>query len=252
MGNMAYCKINLAESGTISVSSENAFYPKGNLVNGRPSKPFRTTDHTAEWIKVDLGSAKVIKFVGLLNHNLSSGATITIEGNATDSWATPTYTATMTWVVANCFKIINQEFRWWRVTIADAGNTDGYIQIGQWLVGTHTVLTHNWHYGSSTSISYNNIRLMTAYKQEWVYALNSGTSYYLNFEYVTAADRAEYDTLFILTQGGFYPFLLIPDIDVAACYWGKIQDVYQYGMQGFGVYSTSILFTELPNGVIVN
>lgn len=63
-----------------SAFSTAAGYSANNLVTLPICKPHRTTGITYEYLDVDLGSAQSINLAALINHNLSSSATIRVKG----------------------------------------------------------------------------------------------------------------------------------------------------------------------------
>jgi len=126
-----------AAATTISVFSENPLFPIATALRApQLSKIGKTLSDSAEWIKFDMGSAKACTYAAIMNHNLTAGATVHLQANATDSWGTPSVDSTMT--VAD-FMILNftETYRWWRITIADASNPDAEIRIGGIYIGNH-------------------------------------------------------------------------------------------------------------------
>lgn len=101
--------------------------------------------HTSEWLDFDLGIASNPKaFVILGNRNeaikLSTNATIKLQGNATRTWATPSYEATLTYNeesigVFNSDGLHGSGLRYWRLYIEDASNAFGYVEISNLYLG---------------------------------------------------------------------------------------------------------------------
>lgn len=131
------------DSATITSSSEASGFADDNVAHVNVKKTWRSTGDTAEWLKFDLGSAQNIKEVALLNHNLTSGATITLEANATDSWGAPSHSSAFTWKTAKIVKFLDETYRWWRVTFADAANPDAYIAMGRICAGVYVTPSRN-------------------------------------------------------------------------------------------------------------
>lgn len=107
--------------------------------------------HTEEWVKIDLGSAfnpKAFVLVGPRNEPLriSQTATIKIQGNSSDSWASPAYEATLTHTdfalgVFSLTGLHTSALRYWRLSIIDKDNPRGYVEasalfLGDWLTFT--------------------------------------------------------------------------------------------------------------------
>lgn len=131
------------DGATITSSSEETNLPDDNVVDAFVSKVWRATGDSSEWIKFDLGSAVNIKMVGLFNHNLSSGATVKLQANATDVWTSPSYDVTLTWNAYKIVKFLDETYRWWRITFADGSNPDNYIEVGRIVGGDYLEPTYN-------------------------------------------------------------------------------------------------------------
>lgn len=129
-----------------------------NVIDPQPSKKWKTTSKTGNWIKFDLGSAVNLKTLGLFVFNWTSSATVKLEANATDSWGTPTYSSTLT-ILTDADGVVekrlvfnlDQTFRWWRLTIEDAGNSDAFITLGIMQMGVYYEFDRNIREGFSLS-----------------------------------------------------------------------------------------------------
>lgn len=129
-------------------SSENSAFPSSNVANQLREKNWRTgTSAAAEWIQFDLGSAKAVTSILLLDHNLTaSDTTLKIEGNTTSSFAAPAFTQAVTWasgVISQLFS--TQTYRHWRFsfTKSAAGETR---DIGRLFLGTYYTTTERPDY----------------------------------------------------------------------------------------------------------
>lgn len=134
-------KIDIAE---LTPSSENENYPIENIQHIHRSKVFRTTGITSENIVIDFGNGNTYIGQSLIisKHNLTSSVTITLQGNATDAWGAPTFSAVVSTLMEyNTDTIIidnttaTTAFRFWRIVIADATNPDTYLEIGRIFLG---------------------------------------------------------------------------------------------------------------------
>lgn len=132
-------------AATATASSEaSSDLAASNVLTANPSEIWRSTGVASEWLKFDQGSAVQITCIGLFNFNFTSSATITLEGNASDSWGAPTYSQALSLVTDSDSVVLkrlvfflDETFRWWRITFADAGNSDGYLQIGRVAAGIY-------------------------------------------------------------------------------------------------------------------
>ncbi len=131
---------NLIDAYTLLASSEAPNLPAANLRDPRLSLPWRSMSDTDEWIKIDAGAGETLdpNCAALAGHNLSSGATIKVQGNATDAWGGPTVDETIVWRAGAMMHFFaGSALRFWRFHFADAANPDGYIQIGRLSLGTY-------------------------------------------------------------------------------------------------------------------
>ncbi len=139
-------------TATITSSSDGSSNTDDNAVDNRVGKVWRTDSDTDEWIKWDLATAKDVDCVAIFNHNLTSSATVTIEGNSSDFWSPPTFSETLTLVSDSDSNVIarighflasQQSYRWWRLKVTDPTNPDSYIQIGRIVFGAYYETTRD-------------------------------------------------------------------------------------------------------------
>ena len=124
--------------------SENANYPIENIYNEKLSREYRTTGITAENIVIDAGVGNTLDAdtFTISGHNFTSSATLKIQANATDSWGAPTLDTSITYgaeTIATSFT--GTDLRFWRFTMADATNTDGYLKMGRLMLGDYLQIT---------------------------------------------------------------------------------------------------------------
>jgi hypothetical protein len=144
----------LLDATNINPLTENPLYPfNTGLKDTRLSRSARTTDDSAQTIVFDFGSAKDVDYVALIDTNFQSGATVTIEANATDAWGAPSLGPTAltryagdsytrpsgdtvskydVWMVA-----ASGSYRYWRISINDATNPDTHLDMGACFIGEY-------------------------------------------------------------------------------------------------------------------
>lgn len=101
-------------------------------------KKYRTADLSAQ-VNFDLGSAQAIDFAAIVGHNGTPAATVTISAGSTpsvgdySSGALDLLTGTDAGYELNNFaeKFAEQTYRYWRFDFSDAGNPDGFLEIGR-------------------------------------------------------------------------------------------------------------------------
>ena len=128
------------DAATITSNTEaSADLADDNAIDPQPSKIYRTSGDTGEWIKFDLGAAVNLTQFFIANHNLTSAATLTHEAHTSDSWGTPDHTQALTITTdadsdvipfINYFPSGGVNKRWHRFTVEDGANPDTYIEFG--------------------------------------------------------------------------------------------------------------------------
>jgi hypothetical protein len=116
----------------------------GNLIDRNRDTRYRSNGLTdPEYIAVDLGSAQAPTVLILQDHNVSFGGTIILEGDSAATFDSDGGAAEVIEAVSRDSGIIvhyltsASPYRYWRVKFTDAGNPDGYIEIGEWFLGTY-------------------------------------------------------------------------------------------------------------------
>ncbi len=124
---------NYVDNAAITANSETSGYPATNIQDVQLAKKYRSSGVSSEWIKFDFGGAKAIKGIFVLGHNITSGATIKIQANSSDTWTSPAIDQNMNYDEDVIYYLFSSEqsYQWWRFHVEDGGNPDGYIEIGR-------------------------------------------------------------------------------------------------------------------------
>ncbi len=107
--------INLLDSATLTPSSELVGNEAALLQNQLLTKQWWATTSADQTLIIDLGSAQSVDLIAILGHNLPVTSVITVEGNATNSWGSPTYSKVLTWNSGIIAEFISQSFRYFRL-----------------------------------------------------------------------------------------------------------------------------------------
>lgn len=139
---------NVALQGVISASSADANYPIENLSALPISKPWRSAAGGLSSVKlrIDFLFPRAINCVALVNHNLTSAATITMNGGSVADPDGSEFTTTITWAARTAWKVLSGTETWayWSITITDEANSYGFIQVGYLVMGAKTTLAFNF------------------------------------------------------------------------------------------------------------
>lgn len=133
----------------ITVSSEDATFPKENLIDGDYSAPFRFNSLLGGTIEIDFLTSVTFDTVFIGNHNFDPTAVVTIKVG--DVSPPTTVIATPAFRLKNIVaKLSTQTFRFLEVGIADANFT--LTEIGELVVGVRTILPRGIRFGFQPGI----------------------------------------------------------------------------------------------------
>lgn len=147
-----FLSANLIEGATITPSTEDAQYPVENIIHAHRTQCFRSTSNSDN-IVIDLGANEQVDTFAIVD-NWKNGfgvSTITLEGNGTDVWTSPSFSTTIT--LDSTFGVGIKQFtqetlRFWRIVMT---STLGYCEIANVFLGKATKMTtngvgYNWNY----------------------------------------------------------------------------------------------------------
>jgi hypothetical protein len=224
MANLAYLAntSNHYVTATLVVSSEQAAYPKVFSQELPISKPLRFIDDVSENIQIDLGSAKFISLAAILNHNLTSAATITLNGGSSANPDGSQYTTTIAWRQFDSFKTLSQTWRYWKLIFADSANPDTFISIGYVMLGSMTTLGFNFAYGWQFTDEHVNLELESEFGVQHVAEMFHRIVLDLTFQNITSGNAAIIRQLQRDLKRNQIPIFLMPDAAVNEGYFGRI------------------------------
>ena len=134
------------DAGTVDESSDKEKRRGRNALLHHPGKKWVTNADTGEWWKNDLGGAKNVDCIGIFGHNFTGAATVKIQASAVDDWVSPPVDVTLTIATDADGQVLprivyfwssTQNYQYWRLTVDDASNPDGNIQIGRIVAGQY-------------------------------------------------------------------------------------------------------------------
>lgn len=223
---------------TLTASSEVVELPAENIQDPRVSKQWRTTGDTDEYIVIDAGAGNTLtpSSAVVLGHNLTNASTVKIQGNATDSWGSPTIDETFTYNAGTMIEYFTgSALRYWRFHFADSANPDTYIQIGRLILGVYVTVTEPIQTAFPFQDIDTSIRDFSVTGEEYG---NIGITYELyrwNFSHWDNTKKKEMQTLFKEVKT-VTPCLFVPNED----HLDKIDSVY-------GVFNTEIDYNHIVN-----
>jgi hypothetical protein len=133
---------NQIDSCTLSGGSWNASYPLNNLKTRYLNQKARSSNAltSSTQVVIDRGSAVAVNVVAIVNHNLTANsATVQVQASSVSNFASIIYdTGALTvYGIADDFSVAipATTARYWKVSIADTGNSAGYVEIGRVFIG---------------------------------------------------------------------------------------------------------------------
>lgn len=239
---MRIAYLNLFDSATaVTASSEDILYPVENLDSPRLAKEYRTEDASAQTIVVDLGAAQDVDTIAIISHNISASADTVIEANASDAWGSPSFTTSLTWQSGMILKYLSsaESYRYWRFSVDDGTNADGYVSIGKLWLGERIQITPTSLLNFSVRKVRDDVVVYGRGRQKYANAGEGWRRFDLRFPRTRtttlSAIQTMYDTVGNHTSVIFSNFDTIRDYEIVEpCYCSIVGDLdfsHRRGMQ---------------------
>lgn len=230
----AYLAANLITSAaTITPSTVSSVYPSTGLYDGEAGLPFRFTSVSGS-ILVDFAAPVAADCIGVIEHNLTSGATVTLKAGTTSACSDFTQALTWKqWVIAKRFT--EQTYRYWKLEITDAANTTD-VYIGELMIGKSVALTFGYEYGFAWTSPYVNIVHKTAKGVRHAFEFAQEREFPYQFASLSRAQMTELETLDNTVKGTLSAFLWLPDASVDEGIYGSLAGRLKFENAGEGRY----------------
>lgn len=223
---LLYVKTNLINSNTLPdntyVSTEDSVYTVDNLYNKRPSKPFRFTATTAQWIKVQLAISQPVNFAAVFNHNFNPGVTLSLQGaNADAGYSTIVIPS---WRKENFYSAFQVTWKWFKFNVTDGGNPR-FPQVGEFFLGNYARFLNAYlQPGQSDGPTIYMSDQKTHYGQDWSTYNSQTRSFSIGFENITKPAVIDDIQTFLedVFENNNGKFILIPDENQPHCYYVRI------------------------------
>lgn len=225
-------KNDAASEATITMINENTNFPKEWCVNGLPNEPTIASTTNCK-IRFEFESAKNIKMVALIGHNMQDGDTIKLNIYSTGGWGTPSATVNLEprwyerkiWKLgenrvseferSNIFSTLNQTQKYYEIELSGSSNPI----VGEvCLFEDSFQFNRNYKWGFSRIFSPNKV---TARVNKTFISKQSTESedYQLSFQYVSDSD---YNSLIDAFRSKGKNILFIPDYSAYECHYGMV------------------------------
>ena len=251
----------ITSSATLTASSEATGYDVENVYEPNYSITWRSTaaGATAQTIVCDFGAATAVDCIALGNINFRSTATVKIQGHTADSWGTPDVDETITVTHLNGYRRTiyhdlgaNYSKRYWRITVTDNGNPDGFIEIGHWALGSKVTLDDNFDSNHTKTLVRNSVTQQTEFNQVYVYDRDWQWTFDFSWTNANENTRDALELLHHTVKGNFQPFyLVVDDTSPADAYYVRLVNDYVETRIHYDVYSMRVTFVEEAPGLVV-
>jgi len=214
---------NLFDDAILDASSEATNYPVENIQNEWPTFAWRATGKANEWVSINLGTTSPgIKALIIKGHNFSATASVRIQADDDSGYGSldvelilPFVSDTMT-----CFWSTAQNWKYWRIAIADSANTDSYVKIGRIFLGsyfspTYDVSSYAMQVADPSEVGLSVGGQLSASNRTHYKAWN------YQFAYVPGSDKTTFESIF--SEVGFTkPYFIVENVyDSASTRYGR-------------------------------
>jgi len=210
-------------------------------------------------IIVDLGTAQEVKALAIYDHNFTSAATILLEADDAvtfDSDAgSAQFSEAVTWVSEKILHYLSTATtkRYWRISVTDAANTDGYIEIGELYLGSYMELSRYFANGYSENMEFVMDSNKTPYgvRRDRFYNTKMIFSFYFNM--MAASDvtalRALISAVADRTTGIFNPFYFNKTDGTPSDFYMVMLDELSVRHRPVAYYNIPLTMTEVLRSV---
>jgi len=174
---------NISDSATLTASSESGELVAENIQDPRINRVWRTTNDTSETMDFDFGAVENVNCIVFATGNLTNGATVTVDASTTGTFGGEEVEIL---AAVNVFESIwgygeggygehgyggfrldaeftgwapifyadwsDEAYRYWRVTLTDPDNSDGYIELGRMALETNFRPERSYAWGAQLSL----------------------------------------------------------------------------------------------------
>jgi hypothetical protein len=214
---------NTIPASTLAASSTNSAFPAANVKTTPISLTHKFGAKTGDY-QIDLGSAKAITGVAIINHNLTAAAVITVNGGSSANPNGSQFTTTMTWRQFDAFVLFaTQTWRYWKVLFSDTGNSSN-IEVGYLMIGPFTTSTYQFRYGWHQEDDFVNLEQTSVFGIQHIESMYRQTKLMLPFGPLSNAEFTVLRNLYIQNKRNVYGIFILPASTGTDGYFGRFQN----------------------------
>lgn len=125
-------------------------YHRNKVLDRERDTEWRSSSVAGQTLTFDFGTAQEPQALVLLDHNLTSAASIVLQGSSVSNFASIAASYAIPWRTGSILYFLGaplQTLRYWRVQISDPANGDGYFRISELFLGAYTRLDRSFELG---------------------------------------------------------------------------------------------------------
>lgn len=243
---------------TIGVNSgtEDADYPAAYLADGRLGRPAKLTSTSGSWVLAFSAPVRV-DLVALGPHNLTSA---TLEGNPTNAWTLPAFSAALT--ISSPSEDGHAHQAWRDLTTVAGYDADGFAYwrlvvsgsapcaVGEiWLGAVRRVTAHPYQWGFTDGEAHPVIAHETEFGVPLVYALGSRARRLAVSFLASQADALLLRAWYRALHGAGHTGLFIPDASINDAWWVRQAEAYAEDVQFNDARAVAMTLVEHASGL---
>jgi hypothetical protein len=202
-------------------------------------------------ITATLAAEAAVDAICIFDHNFTSGATIHLYGDDAATFnsgpgSAPQVDETITWTddkILHYLTTADRTKKYWQLRVADTGNSDGYIEIGELFLGSYLELSKNYSEGFGKPLAFIMDTNRTPYGIERDRFYNTQLTFSLDFNLITTTDITNLNTLISTVtsraNGTNKPFWINTDSATPS-------DMWLVKIAGLPVKHNTLTYYDLP------
>jgi hypothetical protein len=239
------------QSGTHTATNAGVLLGFGRAADSAGADTYTSTTmviHTSESIDCDFGAAQTYDFMAILGHNLTSSASITVQGADDAAMTTNVVSDTITYNSTNVYAFLAtaRTKRYIRVVITDVANPSGFVQVAGVVVGSYWEPNRDFGPYSEGETDETEVELSPSANLFVVQERPKMVVRELEFKGLNAAAIAEL-RLLLAEVGVSKALILCTDSTMpnTTCHWMRLRECNPPRREGYGYWTWSAPMEEV-------
>lgn len=254
----------ISVQASLTAGSESASYPKENVYDFNAAKPWRTANASSAYtLSNDFGAATTIDTLGLANVNFTSSCTLKVQASDLSDFSVlnlddtinvsglgldPAYSN----IYHKCSS--SQTRRYWRISINDTTNPEGYYEVGEMFLGQRVTLGTGQDFQTAFQSVFSdpNIVHQTEFLQDWAYIIDVDDVRNITIEFseINSTTRDSLRKLKRYVKSSGYPFFFCPNDTTAPAeaFFVRLNGDFELVQANPRTYTIRLNMRELARG----